>query len=255
MRFGVCAGSEKAGEIKEAGFDYIELPLNKVGTVSDEEWKRMKEEVESVSLPVEAFSLLLPKTMKIIGPEYNEKEMLTYLDTAFSRMMETDGRVVSFGSGKSRFIPSGISYKDGWSELVNVTKTIVGKAKEYGVEIAIETLNRNETNVINFLTEGAALSSLTGASLLVDVFHLMKENEPFENIVLCAPFAHAHIAERTGRLYPVEKNEDVISFFSALKKAGYDKRLSIEGKTSDFITDGSKALKVLKETYMEVYNG
>ena len=90
---------------------------------------------------------------------------------------------------------------------------------------------------------------------MVDVFHLMKENEPFENIVLCAPFAHAHIAERTGRLYPVEKNEDVISFFSALKKAGYDKRLSIEGKTSDFITDGSKALKVLKETYMEVYNG
>ena len=240
MRFGVCAGSEKAGEIKEAGFDYIELPLNKVGTVSDEEWKRMKEEVESVSLPVEAFSLLLPKTMKIIGPEYNEKEMLSYLDTAFSRMMETDGRVVSFGSGKSRFIPSGISYKDGWSELVNVTKT---------------TLNRNETNLINFLTEGAALSSLTGASLLVDVFHLMKENEPFENIVLCAPFAHAHIAERTGRLYPVEKNEDVISFFSALKKAGYDKRLSIEGKTSDFITDGPKALKVLKETYMEVYNG
>ena len=112
MRFGVCAGSEKAREIKEAGFDYIELPLNKVGTVSDDEWKRMKEEVESVSLPVEAFSLLLPKTMKIIDPEYNEKEMLTYLDTAFSRMLETDGRVVSFGSGKSRFIPSGISYKE-----------------------------------------------------------------------------------------------------------------------------------------------
>ena len=58
-----------------------------------------------------------------------------------------------------------------------------------------------------------------------------------------------------GNLKIKKKNEDVISFFSALKKAGYDKRLSIEGKTSDFITDGPKALKVLKETYMEVYNG
>ncbi|MGN1189673.1 MAG: sugar phosphate isomerase/epimerase family protein [Candidatus Ornithospirochaeta sp.] len=255
MRFGVCAGSEKAKDIKEAGFDYIELPLNKVGTVKEDEWKRMKEDVESVGLPVEAYSLLLPKTMKIIGPEYNEKEMLSYLDTAFSRMLETEGRVVSFGSGKSRFIPEGVFYKDGWQELVDVTKKIVEKAKEYGVEIAIETLNRNETNLINFLTEGAALSSLTGASLLVDVFHLMKENEPFQNIVLCGPFAHAHIAERTARLYPTEKNEDVIAFFSSLKKAGYDKRLSIEGKTTDFITDGPKALRVLKETYMEVYNG
>ena len=39
MRFGVCAGSEKAGVITGAGFDYIEWPLNKVGPVSDEEWK------------------------------------------------------------------------------------------------------------------------------------------------------------------------------------------------------------------------
>lgn len=251
MRFGVCADFTKAEDIRNAGFDYIELPLNKIGTCSEEDFSSSMRDFEKLDLPVEACSLLLPKTMQIIGPAYSKDELDSYLSVAFRRMVSTGARIVSFGSGKSRFVPEGVEYTKAYLQLVEVTKHIVDVASKYSIEIAIEPLNRGETNLINLVTEGSALSSLTGASLLADAFHMRKEGEPISDILLCSPIAHAHIATLDGRRYPIEKNEEVIEFVAALKKSGYDKCLSIEGKTDDISIDGPKAIAVLREAYME----
>lgn len=251
MRYGVCADFSKAVEVKKAGFDYIELPINKIGVMSDEDFEKAYSDFLSVGIKAEACSLLLPKTMVVIGPQYNKKELDDYLTVAFSRMKKMGIKVVSFGSGKSRFVPSGVRYTDAYKELVEVTKHIVDRAKEYDVVVAIEPLNRGETNLINFLTEGSALASLTGASLLADAFHIRKENEPISDILLTSPIAHAHIATLDGRRYPLSLNDEVLEFIKALKDSGYDDRLSIEGKTDDISIDGPKALEVLKKAYKE----
>lgn len=252
MKYGVCAGPEKAMEIKAAGFDYIELPLNKIGTMSEDEFEKAYALINEVGLPVPSFSLLLPKNLRLIGEESDQKQLEDYLEVAFSRMKVFGATVVSFGSGKSRFVPEGMDYREAYRELVTKTKCIVDKAKEYGVTIAIEPLNKAETNLINYLTEGTALAALTGASVLCDSFHMRKEGEGVEIIKLCQPIVHAHIATLEGRGYPLEETEEVREFLQALKSIGYDKCLSIEGKTSDFEKDGPIALANLKKIYAEV---
>lgn len=251
MKFGICSDASKIKDVKALGFDYIELPLNKIGVLSDEDFSVFYRDFESADLPCPACSLLLPKTMKVIGDEYNQEELDNYLNVAFSRMNRIGARIISFGSGKSRFVPCGMSYKDAYRQLVDVTSHMVEIADKYSIEIAIEPLNRGETNLINLLTEGAALSSLTGASLLSDAFHIRKENEPVEDVALCAPIAHAHIATLDGRRFPLKMDEEVMGFISQLKRIDYQGNLSIEGKTDDLYKDAPVALEVLRKAYKE----
>ena len=83
MRFGLCTDIRNVKDVQEVGFDYIEGKLNQFALWSEEEFESVLELFSSSSIKMETTSLLLPKTMKVIGKEYNEKELLSYLDAAF----------------------------------------------------------------------------------------------------------------------------------------------------------------------------
>lgn len=251
MEIGLCADWSKIKEVKEAGFDYIEFPLNKLGTMSDEEFKEVKKELEEACLKMKSCSLLLPKTMMVIGSEFDQIELDDYLTVAFSRMKELGGSVVVFGSGKSRRIPEGYNYQKAFKELVEVTNHIVKRGSEFGISIAIEPLNQDETNLINSLEAGAALAGLTDASLLADSFHMSKEGENWDIINKVSPLRHAHIATLDGRRYPLNLSDEVKGFIKALKDNNYQGNLSIEGKTEDIVKDGKTAIEVIKKAYLE----
>jgi Sugar phosphate isomerases/epimerases len=251
MRYGICTTAENAALLKELGYDYIELPLNKTASLTDEEFDNWKNLIKESGLKAETFSLLLPKTLSLFAPDFEMEMLDEYLDKAFSRMKELGGEVAVFGSGKSRVFPEDRPYGESFTRLVFLTEHIVKKASAYGVTIVIEPLNRAETNSVNTLHEGEILSSLSGASLLCDAFHLRRENESPEEILRSKRLTHAHIATLDGRRYPLSLDEEVLTFFAALKKSGYDGRLSIEGKTEDMKKDGALALEVLKTAYKE----
>ena len=249
MRFGLCTDIRNVKDVQEVGFDYIEGKLNQFALWSEEEFESVLELFSSSTIKMETTSLLLPKTMKVIGREYNEEELLSYLDVAFSRMNKLGSSLVVFGSGKSRMIPDGETWQRSFLSLVEVTKLIGKKAAEYGISIAIEPLNRSETNLINTLSEGAALQAevaLDNVGLLADAFHMRKEEEDMGKISLCSPLLHTHIALKEGRAYPVEKSGEVEEFFQVLKASGYRGRMSIEGKSEDWKADSVRALQVLR---------
>ena len=249
MRFGLCTDIRNVREVQEAGFDYIEGKLNQFALWSEEEFEKTLDLFASSSISMETCSLLLPKTMAVLGPEYDEKALLSYLDTAFSRMDRLSCSLVVFGSGKSRNIPQGMTMQEGFLALSEVTRLIGRKAKEHGISIAIEPLNRSESNIINTLSEGAALQAVVGldnVGLLADAYHMRKEEENMEKILLSAPLLHTHIALKEGRAYPTEKCGEVEEFFRMLKASGYNGRMSIEGKSEDWKADSVKALEVLR---------
>ena len=251
MRFGICIDILKAAECKKLGFDYIEGKLNSIAAMSDSDFENALQVVENSGISVEACSLLFLKTMKLLGEGAESDESLeAYLDKAFTRMNALGSTVAVFGSGKSRFVPEGWKWAEAFSALVSKTKLIGKIAARHGIDIAIEPLNRGETNLINSLTEGAALAleaNEPNVGLLADLYHMAKEGEDMHRIPLVSPLMHTHIALLEGRKYPVEKREEVVSFFSYLKEAGYDGRMSIEGSSDDWIKDSELSLKTLRE--------
>ncbi len=250
MRFGLCTDIKNVLDVEAVGFDYIEGKLNQFALWQEEEFNSVLELFEKTHIKMERACLLLPKSMVVIGKEYDETALLSYLDIAFSRMDKLGCKLVVFGSGKSRRVPDGARWQDSFRELIDVTKLIGEKAKEHGISIAIEPLNRSETNLINTLAEGAALQecvSLDNVGLLADAYHMRSEGEDIGRIALCSPLLHTHIALKDGRRYPTEECEEVKEFLNALKEADYDGTMSIEGKSDDWKEDSKKALSVLRQ--------
>ncbi len=250
MRFGLCMDIRNVKTAEKCGFDYVDGKLSQIASFSDEEFDDVLSLMKTSSLRMERASLLFPKTMELIGSGYDEKAVTSYLEKAFERMNALSCPLVVFGSGKSRMLPPSMKWTDGFLSLVKVTQLTADIASGYGIDIAIETLNRSETNMINTLTEGAALEAVVHRSnvgLLADAYHMRKEGEDMSKIISCSPLMHTHIALREDRAYPTEMCDEVEEFFDVLKKAGYDGTMSIEGKSGNTEEDSVKSLKVLRE--------
>lgn len=249
MRFGLCTDVKNINEVAAIGFDYLEGKLNQIALMEEEAFDALAVVVDQAPIKVERCCLLLPKTMSVMGEQYDEEALKEYLAVAFSRMKRLGADVVVFGSGKSRAFGAEMNYQQAFSRLVEVTRTIASIAATYEIKIAIEPLNRDETNLINTLAEGAALQACVDrdeVGLLVDAYHLLREGESYERIGQAAPILHTHIALLEGRRYPTEDCEEVRSFFAALRATSYNATMSIEGSSNDWQEDGKRALAVLR---------
>ena len=247
MRFGICVDASKAGECQSLGFDYAECKINSLAAMAEDEFQSLCNQLDRLEIRVEAGSLLFPKTMDL--NTVSDEELEEYLEKAFSRMERIGAEVAVVGSGKSRYVPEGAVFKSVFRRLVDQTRKAGEIASRHNVRIAIEPLNLSETNLINSLKEGAMLecaASSDSVGLLADLYHMRKEGESMDEIVKCSPLIHAHIAVLEKRGFPVEMTDEVSSFFKALKSAGYDGRMSIEGKADDWKSASIASLKTLR---------
>jgi len=249
MRFGLCTAPENVELAGRLGFDYVELAAAAVAALGEEEFAALKTRVDGSRLRAERFNVLFPGDFRLLGPESSVARTRRYVDALFPRLKALGGRVVVFGSGRARAFPPGLSLKEGFQHLLGVTRLLGEAAAAHDLVIAIEPLNREETNAITTVVEGALLQAAVDSpavGLLADLYHLLKEREPLEDILLARDLTHTHIALLKGRAFPVQADHDVTAFFTVLKKAGYDGAMSIEGNAADLEHDAGAALAVLR---------
>ena len=117
--------------------------------------------------------------------------------------------------------------------------------------MVIEPLSRKETNMICTLLEGARLQQSVdneNVGLLADYFHICANHDSVKHIAVIKDFGHIHIASGNGRRYPLPGDRETYGkLFAALYAAGYNGRMSIEGKTENIEQDGAAALAYLKQ--------
>ena len=249
MRFGFCTSLDNIELVEKIGFDFIEAPLNSIHALGDAEFDALAEKVNRMKIRVDCVNLLYPKTLSLIGPGADPAGIDAYLDKAFSRANKLGTKIAVFGSGKSRAIPESYPMHRGFAELIDVTRRTGEAAKKYGITIAIEPLNRDESNCINSLAEGAMLQAAVGSDsvgLLADLYHMRKEDEPMKYIKAIGELTHTHIAVLAGRACPCEMCDEIADFFTALASINYQGAMSIEGKAQNLETDAEKALKLLR---------
>ena len=254
MRIGFCAKPDQAGSAAAAEFDYIEPPVNYIAGLTEEAFCGCLEAVRAASMSTPSFNLLFPKTMLLLSEDVTDAQIAEYLHTALARVRRMGGKIAVFGSGKSRNRPSEMSYDSAFRRLAQVTRLTGEVADRYDVTIVIEPLNRNETNMINSLGEGACLAAAVNhprVRLLADYYHIAVENQPVSDIERLTGICHAHIATAAGRRVPVSEDAGYTEMFAAMKHTGYQGLLSVEGKTDDLAADGPKSVQMLKKLWEE----
>ena len=252
IQIGFCGGPERMAETAAAGFDYLELPLCQIAGLSDAEFEKTRAALQNAPIPTPSFNVCLPGTIALFGGENPEAELETYLEGAFARARLLGGRVVVFGSGRSRTRPEGMAYGDAFRQLIRETRLMGKIAEKNGLTIAIEPLNREETNMINSIAEGAALAAAVdhpNVKLLADYYHIAKDGEPAEDIARVSGIAHAHIATLEGRRVPTEELDGFRRMFSAMRRTGYRGLISVEGHSDDLAKDGPVSVRMLKNLY------
>ena len=250
IRLGICTDIANIDTVARIGYDYLETGLSGLAALSDEAYERAALRVERASIKVEACNGMMPASVPVTGPNVNAQAIHDYLNLAFARAARLGVEIVVFGSAGARNVPEGFEIDTAWRQIGNFLRIAQGHAVEHGITIAIEPLRRGESNIINYVSEAVALSSLLQLSnvrALGDTYHMAMGSEPYSALTLAGPMlAHVHTANAIGRILPREGDgEDYEGIFRALRAGGYDARVSCEAGCIDFAADAKAAFEVL----------
>ena len=248
MRFGWCTGIQNILLAQQIGFSYLECPVSDLAAMPEPEFAKSLELLSQADIGVECLNILFPGGMSLLTEE--EESLRRYLEKAFRRGKAAGAKLVVLGSGRVRSCPPGMDYLEGCRRLTKATRLMGEMAAAYGLILAIEPLNRKETNLIHSVKQAALLAAqvnLGNVQLLADAYHLFEEQDHLEDLPLVGHLAHTHVATPEDRTFPVRPDPFLERFFAVLKQMGYDKRMSIEGASQSPEKDGPKALAVLEE--------
>ena len=258
MRFGCCAStSEQIDILAQAGFDYCELQAAAVQPFEDDAAALPALHIlESARLRPEAFNVLVPPQLPLSGPHADHAALRAYLRRTFGRMVRLGGQVVVLGSGGARRIPDSVTREQGLAQLAVSLAIAADEAANAGIILALEHLNRKETNVFNsvaesqeFITQIHPHLAQHGMKLLADLFHLEVEHEPLQHVAVAGPLlAHVHVAGGERRA-PDVAGYDYSGFMRVLHAVGYDQRISAECSWEDLGQQAAGALDFMRRSW------
>ena len=256
--FGACRGFGDAPLMKELGYDFIEggvahaLQPDK----SDEEWKRRRDEVRALPIPLRSCNGFLPGKFRLTGEKASFDKPLEYAEKACRRADEVGLKTIVFGSGGARNAPKGFPKEKAVEQFVDFCKRLAGRIADCKVCVVLEPLQPKEANYLNFVREGRELCERIGSPrirLLADIFHMLQGGEGAQSIEQTTPdlLRHCHIAEKGPRTAPGLSSDgsQFAPYFAALKEIGYEGGVSCEcgwGKKEDLRANLEKALAVMR---------
>lgn len=234
MQIGLCLDPATLATLPAPhGFDFIEghvqnflLPFG-----TDAEFAVHAAALRACPLAMPASNCLLPASLKIVGPTVDTAALTRYAEIIFRRAREIGMTIMVVGSAGARMIPAGWSATRAFEQYVETLRLFAPLAQAQGVTLVVEPLNRGECNLINTIVEGAEAvrrADHPSVKLLVDLFHMLRNGESADDILRVGPVHHAHLAEDKDRAAPGVNGEDFRPFLRALKKIGYNDRLTIE---------------------------
>lgn len=123
--------------------------------------------------------------------------------------------------------------QDCWKRSVESVQTVIPLAESYGIEYAVEMVNRFEQFIVNSVEEGRQFCKdvdSPNAKLLLDVFHANIEEDSIPDAILNAGplLAHIHISENNRRLPGSGSNIPWREIMAALKKINFQGRIVLE---------------------------
>lgn len=227
------AGKYAIEQTAKAGFDLIEILLPNSMEIDA---KAVKQQLKENHLEV-VCSLNLPKEAHIaFYPKEAEKLIKNAIDKTSDLETNFLGGVLHGGIGVFSGNPLSENEKN---TIVEVWSSVADYAKEKGVNIAVEPINRYESYVCNTAENVLELIEKTGKDNLflhLDTFHMNIEENNFRDPILLAnqKLKHIHVTEsHRGMLGEGTVNWN--QFFDALKEINFEGNLVLENFSSSIL--------------------
>jgi len=244
-------------KFKEMGFDGVEIALEKKGDIN---YGIALNELKENDLECSSICGLFGPNRDIRGPN---KE---YIVGGLSYMRDCIDACISLGCnlligpvysavGRAN-LESGEAKKEQWKTAVKNLKEVCKHAEDKRVFIALEPLNRFETDFINTCTQAINLIRDVDSNMLkihLDTFHMNIEEKSSMQAILDAGdlLYHFHASEN-DRGAPGTGQVHWNKVASALKDIGYNRYIVIESFTPE-VKVIAKAASIWRQTEKDGY--
>jgi sugar phosphate isomerase/epimerase len=249
MKIGWCADLREAALLQRLGFDFIELPLAVFDLEDRARIDTAKTAVAAAPLPTTAFNQFFPRGLSLVGKEIDADRVRNYLSAAAEVLHHARATVVVLGSASSRHVPDGFEQVQAEDQFLRALSWCADALKGSGIQVAIEPLNRRESNFINSVAAGVRFAQRINRPeirVLADFYHMDEENEPLDTLRDYAPWlAHIHLAD-TGRRNPGSGSYDYDRFMGFLQEIGYLGAMSSECKLENPEPEMRSSLEFLR---------
>ena len=235
MRLG-CFGKFNQFElIEKNGFDCAELDFGELAAMTDAQLSEVKRQIRNSVVSAEVFAGLQPLNLRLYDEAFDETYWLKYIDNGASKACELGCRMIPFGAGKCRSIPTAARKTDCRKKLVSFVQNICTVLNNYHIDLVIEPLGPHYSNYINTIEEANEFAEDVNAGnckIMCDYRHMISADDPLDNIIKYKDkIQHAHIDYPFGikRKFPqLEDGVDYSVYLMKLNQAGYNGILTIE---------------------------
>lgn len=259
MRLGCCGELEQAGEIRDAGFDFLEVDAQRVlrGQEPSAQWDAAAPDPARLPLPIEAAYCLVPATMPIVGRARDFTALQDYIQRVAKRAQFLGIRTLVFGSGAARRRPEKVDEHTAHEHIREFVRMTGEVCAHHQINLAIEHLSAEATNTLNRLSQAREMCDSVGranVTMIVDCVHFAHERESDQALLdLGDRVTHVHIAEPANQRQPFAngtESYDLQHFFCLLRKIGYNGPVSVEARWSPSIAiDGANTAALIRQTW------
>jgi sugar phosphate isomerase/epimerase len=255
---GIAQSLEYDSLLVASGYKYLVESAGKLFSpinVTDEQFQKNLARIRQSKVQLYALNIFMPGDLKLVGPDVDEAKILLYCEKVFQRCKMADVHLIVWGSGGSRRIPDGFNRAKAKVQFISVAGRVAKLARRYKVMLALENLNRTETNFINTASEALDIVRAVNQSnfkLCADFYHMLREDEGPSILEKAGKdLIHCDIAEKNNRNAPA--SEDFTPYLRALKKIKYTGKIIIECRWGNLEQQAQPSLLYLQKQIDTVY--
>lgn len=222
-------------KFKQWGFDSVEIALEDASHIDA---KAVKKALDDNGLVCGSICAAMGPDRDLRGDESQQQNAINYIKSVLDAMVILDCPVLigPLYSSVGRAEPvEKAEYKKQWATVVKHLKTLAEYAASKGRKLAIEPLNRYETDFINTSAQAVQMVNDVNHDAIyvhLDSYHMnIEEKDPAKAILHAGKkLGHFH-ACGSDRGTPGGDQINWQKIAAALKEVGYDKSIVIESFT------------------------
>ena len=235
--------TEQCKLVARTGYQGIEVaPFSLIRESVDEiipaSRRKMVQAMNDVGIECAGLHWLLsppPPGLHVTSPnEELRRKSWAYVEKLIDFCGDLGGTVMVFGSPKGRSATGGLSPEEASKYLAEGLARVADHAQDRGVRILIESLDHNQTDVVNTLAEVVEMVARINhpaIQTMFDFHNTLDEKEPFPVLIekYFSCIQHVHVQEMDGTyLGSGNAVHDYVAAFQKLKDLHFDRWISVE---------------------------